>query len=73
MTAIYVISIKSIILLELLDSAIAIFFFTKELSKIVVVDHMWVDFSQVKTMNHTIVFQYLTSKQNINRKKVIKA
>jgi hypothetical protein len=71
MTAIYVISIKSVISSELLSSDTAKLFITDELSKIVV-DHILVDFSQVKTMNHTFALQYLTSKQDINRKKLIK-
>jgi DNA uptake protein ComE-like DNA-binding protein len=72
MTAIYVISIKSVISSELLGSDTAKLFITDELSKIVV-DHILVDFSQVKTMDHTFALQYLTSKQDINRNKVIKA
>ncbi|CAN5621051.1 hypothetical protein BH23THE1_BH23THE1_17570 [soil metagenome] len=72
MTAIYVISIKSVISSELLGSDTAKLFFTDELSKIVV-DHILVDFSQVKTVDHTFALQYLASKQDINRNKVIKA
>lgn len=72
MTTIYVISIKSTISPELLGSDMAKLFFTDELSKIVV-DYILVDFSQVKIMNHTFALQYLTSKHDIDRKKVIKA
>lgn len=70
--AIYVISIKNVISSELLGSDTAKLFFTDELSKIAV-DHILVDFSQVKTMDHTFAFQYLTSKQGFNRNKVIKS
>jgi anti-anti-sigma regulatory factor len=72
MTAIYVISIKNVISSELLGSDTAKLFFTDELSKIIV-DHILVDFSQVKTMDHIFALQYLTSKQDIDRNKVIKA
>lgn len=70
--AIYVISIKNVISPELLGSDTAELFFTEELSKIVV-DHILVDFSQVKTMDHTFALQYLISKRDFNRNKVIKA
>ena len=72
MTTIYVISIKNVLSTpELLDSESAKQFFTNVISN-TLVNHIVIDFSGVKRMNHTFALQYLKSKQDMSIKKVIK-
>ena len=56
---------------ELLDSESAKQFLTDVISKILV-SHIVIDFSGVKRMNLTFALQYLKSKQDMSKKKVIK-
>ena len=72
MTIIYVISIKNAVLASLLlGSECAKRFFADEISKIIV-DHIVIDFSDVKVMNRSLAIQYLFCKQNMKEMKLIR-
>ena len=72
MSITYVISIKNVLSTpELLDSESAKQFFTNVMSEILV-DHIVIDFSGVKQMNHSFALQYLKSKQDMSIKKFIR-
>ena len=72
MTIIYVISIKNVLATsELSDSKSVKQFFTNVISE-VLVDHIVIDFSGVKQMNHSFALRYLKNKQDTSIKKVIK-
>src|SRR5687768_1961382 len=72
MTIIYVISIKNVLSTsEFLDSKSAKQFFANVLHEIVI-NHIVIDFSGVKQMNHSFALQFLKSKQDMSTKKVIK-
>lgn len=69
MTIMYVISIKNVISPRLLYNKEALYFFQRELSKIVV-DNVVIDFSDVKSMSSSFARQYVTCKIQIKRKKI---
>ena len=73
MAIIYVISIKNVLSTpELSSSKSAKQFLTNIISEIVVVDHLVIDFSDVKQMNFPFALQYLETKQHLTLKKKIK-
>lgn len=73
MTIIWVVSIKNIISSssESLDGDGVKHFFSDEISKIIV-DHVLIDFSEVKSLNDSFASQYLSSKDEFKGKKVIR-
>lgn len=72
MAIIYVISVKNVLSTsELSSSKSAKQFLTNIISEIVV-DHIVIDFSDVKQMNFPFALQYLETKQHLTLKKKIK-
>ncbi len=70
MAIIYVISVKNVLSTpELSGSKSAKQFFTNIISEIVV-DHIVIDFSDVKQMNFPFALQYLETKQHLTLKKI---
>lgn len=69
MTIMYVIPIKNAISPSLSYSKEVLYFFQKELSKIIV-DNVVIDFSDVKSMSHSFAHQYITCKNQSKRKRI---
>jgi anti-anti-sigma regulatory factor len=69
MTIMYVIPIKYAISPSLSYSKEVLYFFEKELSKIIV-DHVVIDFSEVESMSYSFAHQYITCKKQNTRNKI---